>query len=98
MQELTKQNDKWNLGIDVAKAKFDVALLLPTGKFKSKVFTNDASGFGKLDAWLTKQSVAGLHACMKATGGVPGGAGRAVSVKQVVASISRGFRFRVVAG
>jgi len=52
----------------VAKAKFDVALLLPTGKFKSKVFTNDASGFGKLDAWLSKQSVERMHACMEATG------------------------------
>lgn len=68
MQELTEQNVKWNLGIDVAKAKFDVALMLPTGKFKSKVFTNDASGFGKLDAWLTKQGVANMHACMEATG------------------------------
>ena len=68
MQELTKQNVKWNLGIDVAKAKFDVALMLPTGKFKSKVFTNDVSGFGKLDAWLTKQSDASVHACMEATG------------------------------
>lgn len=68
MQELSRQNDKWHLGIDLAKVKFDVALRLPTGKFKSKVFTNDASGFSQLDAWLTKQGVARLHACMEATG------------------------------
>lgn len=68
MQELSRQNDKWHLGIDVAKAKFDVALLSPTGKFKSKVFTNDADGFGKLDAWLGKHRVARVHACMEATG------------------------------
>ncbi len=68
MQELSTQKCDWILGIDVAKAKFDVALLLPTGKFKSKVFTNDASGFGKLDAWLGKQGVAKMHACMEATG------------------------------
>jgi len=68
MQELSTQKCDWILGIDVAKAKFDVALLSPAGKFKSKVFTNDASGFGKLGAWLGKQGVAKMHACMEATG------------------------------
>ena len=68
MQELSTQKCDWILGIDVAKAKFDIALLLPTGKFKSKVFDNEASGFRKLDAWLGKQGVASLHACMEATG------------------------------
>ena len=68
MQELSRQNDKWHLGIDLAKVKFDVALMLPTGKFKSKVFTNDASGFSKLDAWLSKHSVGRMHVCMEATG------------------------------
>ena len=29
------------LGVDVSKAKLDVALLLPTGKYRSKVFAND---------------------------------------------------------
>ncbi len=40
----------------------------PTGKIKSKVFGNDASGFAQLGTWLTKQGVARLHACMEATG------------------------------
>ncbi len=68
MQELSTQNVKWILGIDVAKAKFDVALLSPAGKFKSKAFGNDASGFGQLDAWLARHDVVSMHACMEATG------------------------------
>ena len=60
---------KWVLGIDIAKAKFDVALLFPDGRFKNKVFANDASGFSQLSAWLVKQGVNdGVHACMEATG------------------------------
>ncbi len=44
------------LGIDVAKAKLDVALLLPDGKFRSEVVPNTPEGFEK------------LAACMEATG------------------------------
>jgi transposase len=55
------------LGIDVAKRKFDVALLVGE-KFKSKVFSNDELGFAALAAWLTKLEVAPVHACMEATG------------------------------
>jgi transposase len=54
------------LGIDVSKAKLDAALLLATGKFKSKVFTNDAVGFAALLQWLAGH--APLHICMEATG------------------------------
>lgn len=56
-------------GIDVSKAKLDVALLLPTGKFKSKVFTNDLCGFEALLQWLQEHaSDASVHLCMEATG------------------------------
>lgn len=56
-------------GIDVSKAKLDVALLLPTGKFKSKVFTNDLRGFEALLQWLQEHaSDASVHLCMEATG------------------------------
>jgi len=68
MQELSTRKCHWILGIDVAKAKIDLALLSPTGKFKSKVFTNNASGFSQLEAWLGKQGVTSVHACMEATG------------------------------
>lgn len=56
------------LGIDVAKAKLDVALRLPGGKLRSKVVDNTPDGFAVLSAWLHKQGVTELHACMEATG------------------------------
>lgn len=55
------------LGIDVAKAKFDVALLR-NGKYKSKSFANKSSGFESLVAWLKQHEVVTLHACLEATG------------------------------
>lgn len=56
------------LGIDVAKAKLDVALRLPEGKFRSKVVDNTPEGFALLLAWLDKHAVEDLHVCMEATG------------------------------
>lgn len=56
------------LGIDVAKAKLDVALRLPDGKFRSKVVENAPAGFATLSAWLAKHDVEALHVCMEATG------------------------------
>lgn len=55
------------LGIDMAKNKFDVALL-NNGKFKSKAFENNPSGFSLLIAWLAINGVVTVHACMEATG------------------------------
>ena len=40
------------LGLDVAKAKVDAALLMDNGKFKTKVFSNSPKGFAQLQAWL----------------------------------------------
>ena len=59
------------VGVDVSKAKLDVALLNPQGKFRSKVFSNDQSGFKALLLWLNAQvsdGHAGVHVCMEATG------------------------------
>src|SRR5574343_98072 len=56
------------LGIDVAKAKLDVALLLPNGKVRSKVVENTRAGFATLSEWLGKHDVETLHVCMEATG------------------------------
>ncbi len=55
------------LGIDCAKAKFDVALLVDN-KYKTKVFANDAHGFSELHKWLSEKVDAPVHACMEATG------------------------------
>ncbi len=46
-------NTVFYLGIDVAKAKLDCALLLPTGQFKSKV-ANSPESFVGLAQWLKK--------------------------------------------
>jgi transposase len=59
------------LGIDVSKAKLDVALLLGNDKFKSKVFANDAQGFEDLLRWLlghVPDALSAVHICMEATG------------------------------
>lgn len=57
------------LGIDIAKAKLDVALRLPNGKFRSKVIPNNPQGFEALAVWLTMRNAnEGLHVCMEATG------------------------------
>lgn len=55
------------LGIDIAKRKFDCALLV-TEKFRTKVFSNDASGIEACLAWLARHAPASVHACLEATG------------------------------
>lgn len=54
------------LGIDIAKLKFDVALIVDD-KFKTKLFSNNPNGFAALQQWLQKHHVQILHACMEAT-------------------------------
>ena len=54
------------LGIDIAKHKFEVALLIE-GKIKHKVCQNNPQGFDALRIWLEKQKSPALHACMEAT-------------------------------
>lgn len=55
------------LGIDIAKDKFDVALLL-SEKFKTKSFSNSTKGFESLVSWLKKYEYEELHCCMESTG------------------------------
>ncbi|MFZ1827360.1 MAG: transposase, partial [Candidatus Competibacteraceae bacterium] len=56
------------LGIDVAKAKLDVALRLPTGPIRSTIIANTDAGFAELQAWLAPHDRTALHVCMEATG------------------------------
>jgi transposase len=80
--------EQFYLGIDVAKAKLDCALLLPNGKFRTKSgLANTPKGFAELDDWLHTQQAGRVHVCMEATGiyweGVAehiGNAGHRVSV------------------
>lgn len=62
---------KWFMGVDVSKAKFDVALLREGGKFRSKVFVNDSGGFGAFVDWINEHAPGDpseVHVCMEATG------------------------------
>jgi transposase len=56
------------LGIDIAKVKFDVALLRPDQKVRAKAFANTATGHTELLTWLARQHVGPVHACLEATG------------------------------
>jgi transposase len=55
------------LGIDIAKQKLDVALLVD-GKTKHKTCKNSVEGFETLMLWLEKQGIKKVHACLEATG------------------------------
>jgi len=58
------------IGIDISKAKFDVALLLGE-RVRHAAFFNTEAGFEQLLAWLSKHRpdpAAALQACMEATG------------------------------
>lgn len=59
---------KTTLGVDIAKRKFDVALL-HEGKYKSKKFENNLPGFQQLLEWLAQTGTPTPHVCMEATGG-----------------------------
>lgn len=62
---------KSKLGVDVSKAKIDVALLLDGKKYRSKVLGNDQAGFKALLEWIESNVPGGrgnVHVCMEATG------------------------------
>jgi transposase len=55
------------LGIDIAKLKFDAALLFDN-KYKTKLFDNNEKGYSALWEWLDKNRAENIHVCMEATG------------------------------
>jgi transposase len=57
------------LGVDIAKRKFDCALLIGETRFRTKVFDNNAAGIEACLAWIAKQSAGQpVHGCIEATG------------------------------
>jgi transposase len=59
------------LGIDISKDNFDVALILVESnpdKAKRKDFSNKDCGFSKLKSWLDVRATGPIHAAMEATG------------------------------
>ena len=55
------------LGVDVAKQKFDVAVVWD-GRKRAKVFRNDSNGWRELLEWLHGLGFDRIHACLEATG------------------------------
>lgn len=55
------------IGIDIAKASFDVARLAG-GKYKHKKFDNTPEGFARFAEWLAGFGPEAAHLCMEATG------------------------------
>lgn len=55
------------LGIDIAKAKFDVTLLA-NGKRRRKAFANTPAGWHELQGWVERQGVTRVQATLEATG------------------------------
>jgi len=56
------------VGIDISKLKFDIALLTPDNKVKTKVFQNNIEGYESLIAWVSERAHGEFHFCMEATG------------------------------
>lgn len=65
-------NPQFQLGVDISKADFHVALICADdpAKFTQATFDNSPAGFKKLHAWLVKHTGKNLdvHLCMEATG------------------------------
>jgi len=55
------------IGIDIAKEKFDVALLVEDN-ISNKIFENSTAGFKSLLFWMHKYERQEMHVCMEATG------------------------------
>ncbi len=57
------------VGIDIAKAKFDVTVIEPSNSPQHRSFENNPEGFRELSEWLrTELLVDSPHYCMEATG------------------------------
>lgn len=56
-----------HLGLDIAKLKFDCALIVGQ-RLTKQSFPNSSVGFNQLLHWLAKQSAADCHAALEATG------------------------------
>jgi transposase len=57
-----------SIGVDVSKRKFDAALLTEQGKYRCKVFDNDAKGFHAFGDWIKANAAGQVQVCMEATG------------------------------
>lgn len=56
------------LGIDIAKASYQVSLKRPDGKRRQKSVRNTPAGHATLIEWLQRHAGAPVHACLESTG------------------------------
>jgi transposase len=75
------------VGIDVAKAKFDVALLTPEGKYRSKAFPNNPVGHQQFVDWLDQHAAREAHLCMETTGAYGRALARFLAQQQLLVSV-----------
>ncbi|MEB8487564.1 MULTISPECIES: IS110 family transposase [Acidithiobacillus] len=75
------------VGIDVAKAKFDVAVLTPEGKYRSKAFPNNPVGHQHFVDWLNQHGALEAHICLEATGAYGRGLARFLAQQQLLISV-----------
>lgn len=75
------------IGVDIAKAKFDVARLAD-GKYRHQQFDNNPAGFALFIAWMASFGDASPAICMEATG--------AYSIPLAEHLVEQGFRVSVV--
>lgn len=62
-----KMNRFW-IGVDIAKLKFDVSIIFQDKKSLHKVFENNTKGFKEFSEWLTYLEIKNAHICLEATG------------------------------
>jgi len=86
-EEIGMTQPTFFVGIDVAKAKFDVALLIPEGKYRSKAFPNDPVGHQQFVDWLDQHRVLEAHICMEATGAYGRNLARFLAQQQLLVSV-----------
>ena len=75
------------VGIDVAKTKFDVALLNAEGKYRSKVFPSTPVGHQQFLEWLTRHDAQEAHLCMETTGVYGRDLARFLAQQQILISV-----------
>ncbi|WP_436395384.1 IS110 family transposase [Acidithiobacillus ferriphilus] len=75
------------VGIDVAKTKFDVALLNAEGKYRSKVFPNTPVGHQQFLEWLTRHDAQEAHLCMETTSVYGRDLARFLAQQQILISV-----------
>jgi transposase len=59
---------QYTLGIDIAKASYQVSLTRPDGKRRQKSVRNTPAGHATLIEWLHRQAGEPVHACLESTG------------------------------